>query len=167
MSELRKAAERALKALDGVLDTYGEPLDLMTISGGTYEALECRDAITALRAALAQPDESFCDSHCTWHDHHPDCALAQPEQDPVAYLWQHGETNRTRIIERDQVWTANDQWNCVGPLYLHPPQRKPLTDDQIDAIVRSNVTITDQNLACAVYMSMRELEAAHGIQENE
>ena len=31
-------------------------------------------------AALAQPDESFCDTHCTWRDHHPDCALAQPEQ---------------------------------------------------------------------------------------
>jgi hypothetical protein len=28
-----------------------------------------------LLAALAQPDESFCDSHCTWRDHHPDCAL--------------------------------------------------------------------------------------------
>lgn len=53
-------------------------------------------------------------------------ALAQPEQEPVAYLWQHGETNRTRIIERDQVWTANDRWNCVGPLYLPPPQRQPL-----------------------------------------
>jgi len=56
MNELRKAAEVALEALDGVLDTYGEPLDLLTISGGAYEALECRDAITALRAALAQSE---------------------------------------------------------------------------------------------------------------
>jgi hypothetical protein len=26
-------------------------------------------------AALAQP-EKFCDTHCTWRDHHPDCAIA-------------------------------------------------------------------------------------------
>jgi hypothetical protein len=38
-----------------------------------------QEEIDELRAALAQLDESFCDSHCTWHDHHPDCALAQPE----------------------------------------------------------------------------------------
>ena len=41
-----------------------------------------------------------------------------------------------------------------------PPQRKPLTDEQIDAIVRSNVTITDPNLFGAIYMSMRMLESA-------
>ena len=58
-------------------------------------------------------------------------ALAQPEPEPVAYLWQHGETGRTRIIEKDQVWTASNQWNRVGPLYLHPPQRKPLTEEEI------------------------------------
>ena len=89
------------------------------------------------RAALAQPDELFCDTHCTWRDHHPDCFMARtekgPEPEPVAYLWQHGETGRTRIIEKDQVWTASNQWNRVGPLYLHPPQRKPLTDEEIDA----------------------------------
>ena len=53
-------------------------------------------------------------------------ALAQPEQEPepAAFLWQHGETGRTRVIEKDQVWTASDQWIYVGPLYAHPPQRK-------------------------------------------
>lgn len=120
MDILRKAAQQALEALDGVLDTYGEPLDLMTISGGTYEALKCRDAITALRAALAQPeqepvayqwlgtsvirkrvpkiaevsawvrlyaappqlDELFCDTHCTWHDHHPYCEFREVTDEP-------------------------------------------------------------------------------------
>ena len=55
MTTLREAAQQALEALDGVLDSYGEPLDLLSISGGTYEALQCREAITALRAALAEP----------------------------------------------------------------------------------------------------------------
>jgi hypothetical protein len=41
------------------------------------------DDVKALRAALAQPDESFCDTHCTWHDHHPDCTIAQPERKPL------------------------------------------------------------------------------------
>jgi hypothetical protein len=37
-------------------------------------------AITAIKAALEAKDESwekFCDSHCVWTDHHPDCKLAQ------------------------------------------------------------------------------------------
>ena len=32
------------------------------------------NAIAALREALA---ERFCDSHCTWLDHHPDCDKAK------------------------------------------------------------------------------------------
>ena len=59
MSDLHKAAAAALEALEGVLDTYGEPLDLLSISGGTYEALQCRDAITALRAALTQSERDW------------------------------------------------------------------------------------------------------------
>lgn len=55
MNNLRKAAEQALEALENVLDNYGEPLDKLSITGGMYEALYCRDAITALRAALAEP----------------------------------------------------------------------------------------------------------------
>ena len=39
-------------------------------------------AITAIKEALAQP-EQFCDANCVWTDHHPDCKLAQPEQEPV------------------------------------------------------------------------------------
>jgi len=36
-------------------------------------------AITAIKEALAQPEpwEKFCDSHCVWTNHHPDCKLAQ------------------------------------------------------------------------------------------
>ena len=55
---LEDAARQALEALDGVLDTYGEPVDKLSIAGGTYEAIYCRDAITALRAALAEPKEN-------------------------------------------------------------------------------------------------------------
>jgi hypothetical protein len=51
-------------------------------------------------------------------------ALEQPEQEPVAHLWQHSETGRTRVVMPDQVVTADATWVVVGPLYLHPPRRE-------------------------------------------
>jgi hypothetical protein len=39
-----------------------------------------KQAITAIKATLEakdEPWEKFCDSHCVWTDHHPDCKLAQ------------------------------------------------------------------------------------------
>ena len=116
-------------------------------------------------AALAQPDELFCDTHCTWRDHHPDCFMARtekgPEPEPVAYLWQHGETGRTRVIEKDQVWTASNQWNRVGPLYLHPPQRKPLTEEEIKGIV--DLGLQTWKLSESTVEFARAIENAHGI----
>lgn len=67
MSDLRKLAEQAM----GYLADY-------TV-GESPNASAVNDLIADLDAALAQPDESFCYSHCTWTDHHPDCALAQPK----------------------------------------------------------------------------------------
>jgi hypothetical protein len=52
-------------------------------------------------------------------------ALAQPEQEPVAHLWQHGETGRTRVIFPDSITDCDASWFCVGPLVLGnttPPQ---------------------------------------------
>jgi hypothetical protein len=65
-------------------------------------------------------------------------ALAEPEQEPVAHLWQHCDTGRTRVVMPDQIITADANWLVVGPLYLHPPQRKPLTDEEIllDEVLR-------------------------------
>jgi hypothetical protein len=105
MDILRQAAQQALEALEGVLDTYSEPVDKLSISGGTYEALHCRDAITGLRAALAQP-----------------------EQKPVAWLRQRDNT----LAVNDGGLFGSD-WT---PLYAHPPQRKPLTEEEIELAYR-------------------------------
>jgi hypothetical protein len=35
------------------------------------------EAIKAALEAKDEPWEQFCDSHCVWTDHHPDCKLAQ------------------------------------------------------------------------------------------
>ena len=49
-----KALKLALEALEGVLDDAPKVFDA-SISGGTYEVIQCRDAITAIKEALAQP----------------------------------------------------------------------------------------------------------------
>lgn len=55
------------------------------------------DCIRAIDAALPLPDRSAA---------------------PVAYLWQHGETGRTRIVMPDQIVTVGPGWAVVGPLVL-------------------------------------------------
>ena len=54
--QLRQAAQQALEALKGVLDDNPKVLEA-SISGGLYEVVQCRDAITALRTALEQQAE--------------------------------------------------------------------------------------------------------------
>lgn len=83
MNDLRTAAQQALEALESLFTLQMD-----------YVLLEQReDAISALRAALAQPEqEKFCDSHCTWLDHHPDCVRAEQPQrtltdEIIANLW--------------------------------------------------------------------------------
>ena len=46
----------ALEALEGVLDDSSKVLEA-SISGGLYEVVQCRDAITAIKAALEAKDE--------------------------------------------------------------------------------------------------------------
>lgn len=45
---------------------------------------------------------------------------ASAGSEPVAHLWQHSETGRTRVVMPDAVVDASASWLLVGPLYLHP-----------------------------------------------
>jgi hypothetical protein len=49
-----EALKLALEALEGVLDDSHKVLEA-SISGGLYEVVQCRDAITAIKQALAAP----------------------------------------------------------------------------------------------------------------
>ena len=60
-----------------------------------------------------------------------DAALAQPEQEPVA--WLEGETIYWKEDQGLNDWIRKNG----EPLYTTPPQRKPLTDDEIDKAWRS------------------------------
>ena len=62
------------------------------------------------------------------------------EQEPVAHLWQHSETGRTRIVMPDQIITADATWHVVGPLYLGAPPRREwqgLTEEEVKAVHRN------------------------------
>jgi len=52
------------------------------------------------------------------------CPACQ-DAEPVAYLWQHCETGRTRIVMPDDVITADATWFVVGPLFTHPAKQVP------------------------------------------
>jgi len=103
-------------------------------------------------------------------------ALAQPEQEPVAYQ------QRTRPNWKDATcWTpwedcskaeAQDCWDRpqahdwlyeARALYTTPPQRKPLTENEIKHLwyeaCQTNLELTSQLI---VHLA-RNIEAAHGI----
>jgi len=74
------------------------------------------------------------------------------EQEPVACIGTHGELmwlNKPNVI-----------YSKPQPLYTSPPQRKPLTDEQI----YMNCPNWLSQEQCKTWV--RQIEAAHGIKEN-
>ena len=101
----RKVIELALNALQTLHD---ENMDYLTRNKLGGENNQCmvfaREVITAIKEALAQP-----------------------EQEPVACVQDLGEVKRKHLVyEKGMDWK--------DPLYTTPPQRKPLTKDEICAI---------------------------------
>ena len=91
-------------------------------------------------------------------------ALAQPEQKPVA--WVSSEellVMRGNALGGAKDWRINvglvKQDGDVG-LYTTPPQRKPLTDEEIGAILEGV-----NAYGTRLYTFARAIEAAHGIKE--
>ena len=95
-----------------------------------------------------------------WADHEPD-GLAQPAQEPVAC--KH-EWFRTGAMEpRECRCIKCGAWNTT------PPQRKPLTDEQMREVLRtcqSDAVELLRNRWLYVKEFARAIEAAHGIKEN-
>ena len=58
----------------------------------------------------------------------------EPEQEPVATLWQHGETGRTRITMPDDITDCDARWFKASDLYTSPPPQRTwvgLTDEEV------------------------------------
>ena len=81
--------------------------------------------------------------------------LAQPEQEPVAIV--HIKDDCLVGSHRDNSKPFPDGQYGLWPIGTTPPQRQPLTDEQIEDIAAK--TMFPINFA-------RAIEAAHGIKEN-
>ncbi len=132
----RELFEKALKAMEeytNVVTSVNDPNSWVTVADGGRPA---REAITALRERLAQP-----------------------EQEPVAW-----EFAGALFHDRDEVfaWYKRGDVSNIPPLplYTAPPQRKPLTEEEIE---RACVPLGAAMLSFTAVA--RAIEAAHGIKE--
>jgi hypothetical protein len=137
MSDLRKAAQMALEALEA------DPYEIVEVEkdrwGYTREV-----AWRILRAALAQPIIP------------PEIKgnKTQPEQAPVAYQWLGTSVIRKRIPKTAEA----DAW---APLYTYPPHRKPLMEEEICKLFGYD---NQYGVVPGYAMSfVRAVEKAHGI----
>ena len=126
MTTLRKAAKKALEALEAHADI----------------GIKSDKAIFALREALAQP-----------------------EREPVAwavYDIKHGGSKTLHWPEQHSPNGDPSQFKAV-PLYSVPPQRKPLTDEEILKIWND---MGNDPIAPSIFSfiaCVRKTEQAHGI----
>ena len=125
------------------------------------------EAITAIKEALAQPEQE----PVAWEQFHEHMAgpfykaPPQPEKEPVA--WGVFEVNlhdmfftEAEAVEMAQLKGTHAE---VRPLYTTPPQRKPLTLGQKQRLwssVGDKPTLKDRVNAYGL-----AIEAAHGIKE--
>ena len=118
---------------------------------------------------------------CSYHCNRPECIkaqrdelrerLAQPEQEPVAWIDEFG--NVFPLGAQRGPKHLNEP---MKPLYTAPPQRKPLTDDECDAIYDAldvwarDVDASEFGLPAWAGGGMEAgraiIRAAHGIKEN-
>ena len=123
-------------------------------------------AITVIKEALEQPEYRAVK---TYHEGKP--VYVAQEQEPLEY-WNAVEG----WVKIDEV---RDHFDSVGcgtiyktggedrtPLYTAPPQRKPLTVDEVWA--NDQLMSINAELGCSMDLLMevaRAIEAAHGIKE--
>jgi len=175
---LRQAAQQALDALEqykGVVVTHHDPESFrrMEVDGGQA----ARDAIAALRAALAEPgsdyERGFVDgmseqarrsvdkavNHMAQTTHWEGCEAVHPEcrkPEPVAYctLEQLAALKLT-VPSSDKI-----------ALYTAPTPRKPLTDEEIWRKYQGLWPFhpaAEPKLAADIAAFARAIERAHGI----
>lgn len=120
---MRTDKEVMQMALNALLDAR----EVMTITHNDRNAYE--DEIEALLDALAPPmrpvktycggipnyvlesePNNFCDTHCTWMDHHPDCKLSD-YRIVVRYLWAYKVGDDwfvSRLLSEEEFFSHND-----------------------------------------------------------
>ena len=82
-------------------------------------------------------------------------AAPVPQSEPVAYLWQHCETGRTRVVMPDMVITADANWIVVGPLYLAAAPQPPEVDMGIPISAATPVQLPEYGIDTANHAGVR------------
>ena len=184
MNDLRKAAQQALEALE-CGDWYIGQLEAIVYIADDKDVHEERakvqSAITALRAALAEYDKDrlrIAERKAKWaeqlklaretqerdrqqreYEEQRLAALAAPVQEPVAW--------RCSVCGGGPLLCLHNQTDV--PLYAEPPQRKPLTDEEIiDAVRDADLDwmygwTLDETQGNRFETLARAIERAHGI----
>lgn len=146
---MKQALEMALEALQHFRDTGTRPSDLAM----------SEDAITAIKEALAQPEQHTLTSRVNDVRFHKERdeqraeamrMLAQPEQEPVVWTEKVGGLGFKEPM-------PNANYKVIATI---APQRKPLTDEQIDGIASKFYP-----RSYGLDEFARAIEAAHGIKE--
>jgi hypothetical protein len=129
---MRQALELALEALQFALHVGFPESSESQIKKGEKAYQQHRAAITAIKEALAKL-----------------------EQEPVATL----DDLEQEIYENTRQFVSRDvmEW-MLKRYYTTPPQRKPLTDEQIEQLEQDTCAMEFPETA-------RAIEAAHGIKE--
>jgi hypothetical protein len=92
-------------------------------------------------------------------------AIEQAEkQEPVAWVCYGSATNEKHAIDYDQ--TDIDDIPVGTMLYTAPPQRQPLTDEEIERLYHKHAKYQIEELEVSGWQEFaRAIEAAHGIRE--
>ena len=102
-----EALKLALEALEGVLDNSPKVLDA-SISGGLYEVVQCRDAITAIKEALAKPEQEPTTGNILMDSYKAMQAkklTAQTEQKPAAWKLMPRDATNAMLKAMDECST--------------------------------------------------------------
>lgn len=110
-----------------------------------------REVLKMALEVLENPCRWDLDSHKTIAEIKK--ALAQPEQEPVAWAYVNSDDE----CEQIEYCTESPMPEFV-PLYASPPQRQLLTEEQLDALA-----LDDDGLPNSHFEFARAIEKAHGI----
>ena len=113
----RKRQEKAITAIKQAL---AQPVQSLPfgVGGGlvAIKTLLSRDPCVHANTAIEMLDAILKE--------HP-AAQPAPVQEPVATLWQHGETGRTRITMPGDITDCDARWFKAADLYTTPPAAQP------------------------------------------
>ena len=158
---LEDAARQALGALEG-WDNYGKWV--WPESALEQARRNTTESLAALRAALAEPVEyavepngkrsSLLTHMMNYRSKEERAALEEPVQEPVAL-----ESVYETIIQWDEGGGKRSRRELarrIVDLYTSPPQRKPLTDEEMKRVCAETWSFDPYEIA-------RAIEEAHGI----